>query len=29
VVTCAVSANAFERYRSTCESIVRSFAVQR
>jgi hypothetical protein len=29
VVTCAVSANAFERYRSTCESIVRSFAVER
>jgi hypothetical protein len=29
VVTCAVSANAFERYRSTCESIVHSFAVER
>ena len=29
VVTCAVSADAFERYRSTCESIVRSFAVER
>jgi hypothetical protein len=29
VITCAVSANAFERYRSTCESIVRSFAVER
>jgi hypothetical protein len=29
VVTCAVSASAFERYRSTCESIVRSFAVER
>jgi len=29
VVTCAVAASAFERYRSTCESIVRSFAVQR
>lgn len=29
VVTCGVSANAFERYRSTCESILRSFAVQR
>lgn len=29
VLTCAASASAFERYRSTCESIVRSFAVQR
>jgi len=29
VVTCAVSTNAFERYRSTCESILRSFAVER
>ncbi len=29
VATCAVAASAFERYRSTCESIVRSFAVQR
>jgi hypothetical protein len=29
VVTCAASAAAFERYRSTCESIVRSFAVER
>jgi hypothetical protein len=29
VVTCAVSANAFERYRSTCDAIVRSFAVER
>ncbi len=29
VVTCAASANSFERYRSTCESIVRSFAVER
>ena len=29
VVTCAASAGAFERYRSTCESIVRSFAVER
>jgi hypothetical protein len=29
VVTCSVSAGAFERYRSTCESIVRSFAVER
>jgi hypothetical protein len=29
VVTCAVSSSAFERYRSTCESIVRSFAVER
>jgi hypothetical protein len=29
VVACAVSASAFERYRSTCESIVHSFAVER
>jgi len=29
VVTCSVSAGAFERYRSTCEAIVRSFAVER
>jgi hypothetical protein len=29
VVTCSVASIAFERYRSTCESIVRSFAVQR
>jgi hypothetical protein len=29
VVTCAASASAFERYRSTCEAIVRSFAVER
>lgn len=29
VVTCAASATSFERYRSTCESIVRSFAVER
>jgi hypothetical protein len=29
VVTCAVSSTAFERYRTTCESIVRSFAVER
>jgi hypothetical protein len=29
VVTCAVATSAFERYRSTCDSIVRSFAVQR
>ncbi|HEY8090409.1 MAG TPA: hypothetical protein VIF09_21255 [Polyangiaceae bacterium] len=29
VVTCSVSSSAFERYRSTCESIVRSFAVER
>ncbi|MBV9945251.1 MAG: hypothetical protein JOZ69_00195 [Myxococcales bacterium] len=29
VVTCSVAASAFERYRSTCESIVRSFAVER
>jgi hypothetical protein len=29
VVTCAASSNAFERYRSTCESIVHSFAIER
>lgn len=29
VVTCSVASVAFERYRSTCESIVRSFAVER
>jgi hypothetical protein len=29
IVTCAASVGAFERYRSTCESIVRSFAVER
>jgi hypothetical protein len=29
VVTCSVSSNAFERYRSTCESILHSFAVER
>jgi hypothetical protein len=29
VVTCAVSVGAFESYRSTCESILRSFAVER
>lgn len=29
VVTCAASAEAFERYRSTCDAIVRSFAVER
>jgi hypothetical protein len=29
VVTCSVAAGAFERYRSTCESILRSFAVER
>jgi len=29
VVTCAASAGAFERYRSTCDAIVRSFAVER
>jgi hypothetical protein len=28
-VTCGVSSTAFERYRSTCESILHSFAVQR
>lgn len=29
LVTCAVASVAFERYRSTCESVVRSFAVER
>jgi hypothetical protein len=29
VVTCAVSASAFETYRTTCDSILRSFAVER
>lgn len=29
VVTCSVAASAFERYRSTCDSIVHSFAVER
>jgi hypothetical protein len=29
VVTCTVSSSAFERYRTTCESILRSFAVER
>jgi len=29
IVTCAASTNAFERYRSTCESVVRSLAVER
>ena len=29
VVTCSVASSAFERYRSTCESIVRSLAVER
>jgi hypothetical protein len=29
VVTCAASSSAFERYRSTCDSIVHSFAVER
>ncbi len=29
VITCSVSSSAFERYRSTCESILRSFAVER
>ena len=29
VATCAVSAGAFERYRSTCDTILRSFAVER
>lgn len=29
VVTCSVSLSAFERYRSTCESIVHQFAVER
>jgi hypothetical protein len=29
VITCSVAVTAFERFRSTCESIVRSFAVER
>jgi hypothetical protein len=29
VVTCAAAASSFERYRSTCEAVVRSFAVER
>jgi hypothetical protein len=29
VVTCSVAATAFERYRSTCDAIVRSFAIER
>jgi hypothetical protein len=29
VVTCSVSSSAFERYRSTCESIAHSFAIER
>jgi hypothetical protein len=29
VITCAASASAFERYRSTCETIIHSFAVER
>jgi hypothetical protein len=29
VVTCSASSSGFERYRSTCEAIVRSFAVER
>ena len=29
VATCAAASNSFERYRSTCESILRSFAVER
>jgi hypothetical protein len=29
VATCSAAASAFERYRTTCESIVRSFAVER
>ncbi|HLK41317.1 MAG TPA: hypothetical protein VKU41_31415 [Polyangiaceae bacterium] len=29
VVTCSASAGGFERYRSTCEAILRSFAVER
>jgi hypothetical protein len=29
VVTCSVASSAFETYRSTCESILRSFAVER
>jgi hypothetical protein len=29
VVTCSAAATAFERYRSTCDSILRSFAIER
>jgi len=29
VVACSVSASAFERYRSTCDAVLRSFAVER
>ena len=29
VVTCSVSSSAFERYRTTCESVLHSFAVER
>jgi hypothetical protein len=29
VVTCSVAATAFERYRSTCDAIIRSFAIER
>jgi hypothetical protein len=29
VVTCAVAVSAAERYRSTCDSIIHSFAVER
>jgi len=29
VVTCSAAASAFERYRSTCDAILRSFAIER
>jgi hypothetical protein len=29
VITCGAAANSFERYRSTCEAVIRSFAVER
>jgi hypothetical protein len=29
LITCSVSVAAFERYRSTCDAIVRSVAVER
>ncbi|MDP9037144.1 MAG: hypothetical protein M3O50_20285 [Myxococcota bacterium] len=29
VATCAAASSSFERYRSTCESVLRSFAVER
>jgi hypothetical protein len=29
VVTCSVAVSAFERFRSTCDAVVKSFAVQR